>query len=75
MSHSRARHHGEVHLDAVHPSGMVDTTTAQYNEATIGRQISLTRGGVPAKEGGAVVGSGPGESPMHKGRMREAMRY
>jgi hypothetical protein len=36
MSHSRARLHGEVHVDAVHPSGMVDTTTAQYNEATIG---------------------------------------
>jgi hypothetical protein len=41
MAHSRARLHGEVHGDAVHPPSMVDTAATQHNEVATG-EVDLT---------------------------------
>jgi hypothetical protein len=51
----QSRLHREVHGDTAHPLGKERWATGHRSGAMIGRWISPVRGGIPVKEGSAMV--------------------
>jgi hypothetical protein len=72
VTQQQARLHREVRGDTTHSPCKKRRVTGHHSSVMTGRWISPACGGVLVKEGDAVVGGGPSEAPMHKGRMREA---